>query len=89
MKQTTTQTTIRRPRTKTIPGFRVQPGLSPMHRLGFPYLGIEILDAEFTEYDGMPCVEVLARIGNGVVKGPYTLVLSIDQARAADIIEVA
>jgi hypothetical protein len=59
-----------------------------MNRLGFPYLGGEILDADFTRYDDTgDCVEVLMRIG--LVKQPYTFVLSIAQALEADIIERA
>ncbi len=71
-----------RPRTKQIQGYRVQP-LLPMQ---FPYFGMQILEADLTEYDGRPCVEVLATIGS-LVRGPYTLVLSIEQALEADIIE--
>ncbi len=71
-----------RPRTKQIQGYRVQP-LLPMQ---FPYFGAVIDEADFTEYDGRPCVEVLATIGS-FVKGPYTLVLSIEQALEADIVE--
>ena len=72
-----------RPRTKTIPGYRVQPML-PMHCGLFSAI---CEDADFTEYDGESCVEASVRLGNGMVKGPYTLVLSIDQALEADIIE--
>ena len=69
-----------RPRTKTIPGYRIQ----PMLPITF-YLDGTVEDADFTEYDGTPCVEALVRIG--LVKGPYTLVLTLKQAREADIIE--
>ncbi|MCP4005306.1 MAG: hypothetical protein GY725_14030, partial [bacterium] len=41
--------------------------------------------ADFTEYDGKPCVEALVQLG--LLRTPYTLVLSYDQALAADIIE--
>ena len=69
---------------KTIDGYRVQPGL-PM---SFPYLGATILEADFHCYDDAGwCVDALVKIG--VVKSPYTLVLTIDQAREADIIERA
>ena len=71
---------MRRPRTKTIPGYQIQ----PMLPITF-YLGGTVVDADFTEYDGTPCVEALVQIG--LVKGPYTLVLSLAQAREADIIE--
>ena len=71
-----------RPRTKTIDGYRIQP-LLPMH---FPYLGGMVEAADFTTYpDTGACVEVLMRIG--LIKGPYTFVLSIAQALEADIIE--
>jgi hypothetical protein len=52
----------------------------------FPYLGGMVEAAEFTRYpDTGDCVEVLMRIG--LIKGPYTFVLSIAQALDADIIE--
>ena len=71
-----------RPRTKTIDGYRIQPKL-PM---AFPYFGGLVEDADFTTYpDTGDCVEVLMRIG--LIKGPYTFVLSIAQALEADIIE--
>ena len=69
-----------RPRTKTIPGYRIQ----PMLPITF-YLDGTVVDADFTEYDGVACVEALVRIG--LVKSPYTLVLTLKQAREADIIE--
>ena len=73
-----------RPTTKQIDGYRVQPGL-PM---SFPHFGATVLEADFHRYDDAGwCVDVLAKIG--IVKGPYTLVLTIDQAREADIIERA
>lgn len=74
-----------RPRTKTIPGYRIQPCLGHT-ALSFPYFGGEIVDADFTEYDGLACVEILIRLG--LIKNPYTLVLTIDQAREADIVEI-
>lgn len=70
--------------TKTIPGYRVQPGL-PM---SFPYLGATILDAGFVQHpSGAWCVEVSVRIG--LNDTPYILVLSLAQAREADIVEPA
>jgi hypothetical protein len=76
------RTTMTRPRTKTIPGFQIQ----PMLPITF-YLGGTVVEADFTEYDGKPCVEALVQIG--LIKNPYTFVLSLDQAREADIIERA
>ncbi len=75
--------TTQRPRTKTIPGYQIQPLLP----IGIVFAGGSCIDADFTEYDGTPCVETLVKLGNGMVKSPYTLVLSIEQALAADIIE--
>ena len=70
--------------TKAIDGYRVQP-LLPM---SFPYFGATILEADFHRYDDAGwCVNALVKIG--IVKCPYTLVLTIDQAREADIIERA
>ena len=69
-----------RQRTKTIPGYRIQ----PMLPISF-YLDGTVVDADFTEYDGKPCVEALVRIG--LIKSLYTLVFSLAQAREADIIE--
>jgi len=71
-----------RPRTKRIDGYRVQPKL-PTNVI----LDGRCEDADFTEYDGTPCVEALVQIG--LLKGPYTLVLSIEQAIEAGIIEGA
>ena len=71
-----------RPRTKTIPGYRIQ----PMLPITF-YLGGTVVDADFTEHDGTTCVEASVRIG--LIRSPYTFVLSLDQAREADIIERA
>jgi hypothetical protein len=69
-----------RPRTKTIDGYRIQ----PMLPISF-YLDGTVEDADFTEYDGTICVEASVRIG--LIKSPYTLVLTLRQAREADIIE--
>ena len=69
-----------RQRTKAIPGFQIQ----PMLPISF-YLDGTVVDANFTEHDGKPCVEALVTIG--LIKNPYTLVLSLAQAREADIIE--
>ena len=69
-----------RPRTKTIPGYHIQ----PMLPISF-YLDGTVEDADFTEYDGVACVEASVRIG--MIKTPYTLVLTLKQAREADIIE--
>ncbi len=70
-----------RPRTKTVPGYRVQ-AMLPL-RIGW-FDGV-CEAADFTEYDGNPCVEALVQLG--LLRTPYTLVLSYDQALAADIIE--
>jgi hypothetical protein len=69
-----------RQRTKTIPGYQIQ----PMLPITF-YLDGTVIDADFTTYDGTTCVEASVRIG--LVKTPYTLVLTLKQAREADIIE--
>ena len=69
-----------RPRTKTISGYRIQ----PMLPITF-YLDGTVEDAAFTEYEGKPCVEASVRIG--LIKNPYTLLLTIPQALEADIIE--
>ena len=76
----TKKTATPRPRTKTIPGYQIQPLLPIMF-----YLDGTVIEADFTEYDGKPCVEALVQIG--LIKTPYTLVLSLRQAREADIIE--
>ena len=63
---------------------RIQPALP----IGHPYFGMSILSAEFRRYPSEPdrwYVEVQATIGT--IENPYTLVLSIEQALAADIIE--
>jgi hypothetical protein len=73
--------TMTRPRTKTIPGFHIQ----PMLPISF-YLDGAVLDACFTKYpDAGDCVEAQVQIG--LIKTSYTLVLSIRQALEADIIE--
>jgi hypothetical protein len=72
--------TMARQRTKTIPGYHIQ----PMLPISF-YLDGTVVDADVTEYDGAMCVEASVRIG--LVKSPYTLVLTLKQAREADIIE--
>ena len=69
---------------KAIPGYRVQPRFP----LGHPYFGMEILNAGFVQHpNGTWAVEVKAVIG--LNETPYFLILSIEQARAADVIEVA
>jgi hypothetical protein len=69
---------------KAIPGYRVQPRMP----IGFPYFGATILDAGFVQHPNRTwCVEVKAKIG--LNKTPYFLILSIEQARAADIVEAA
>jgi len=77
------KTTLTRPRTKTIPGYRIQ----PMLPLCF-YLGGTVEDAHFTTYpDAGDCVEASVRIG--LIKGAYTMLFSLRQALEADIIERA
>ena len=71
---------MNRPRTKTIDGYRVQPKL-PTNVI----LDGQCEAAHFTEYDGKQCVEALVKIGT--IKGPYTLVLTINQALEAGMIE--
>jgi len=70
-----------RPRTKNVPGYRVQPLLP----ISISWFGAVCEEADFTVYDGRPCVEAMVRLG--LIKGPYTLVLSYEQALEADIIE--
>ncbi len=74
---------MKRPRTQTIPGYRIQ----PMLPIGVVFADGECEAADFTVYDGTPCVEALVKLGT--IKNPYTLVLTIEQALAADIIERA
>jgi hypothetical protein len=71
----------KRQRTKEVDGYRIQPML-PLH---IGTLGAVCEDADFTEYDGRPCVEALVKLG--IIEHAYTLVLTIDQALDADIIE--
>ena len=71
-----------RPKSKAIDGYRIQ----PMLPITF-YLGGTVEDAAFTEFDGTTCVEASVRIG--LITSPYTLVLTLNQAREADIIERA
>jgi hypothetical protein len=74
--------TMTRPTTKAIDGYRVQPVLP----LSFPYFGATIIEADFTTYpDTGWCVEAVVKIG--LVKSPYTFVLTLQQALEADIIE--
>ena len=73
-----------RPKTMAIEGYRIQ----PMLPMSFPYFGATVIEADFHRYnDAGWCVDALVKIG--IVKSPYTLVLTIDQAREADIIERA
>ena len=95
MANKTKATTATPTRTKEIDGFRTHPGAQPgklcIQRalpMGFPYFGMQILDAEFRRYESEPdawCVEVSATIGT--IKQPYTLVLSVPQALEADVVE--
>jgi len=75
------RTTMTRPRTKTIDGYRIQ----PMLPIGIVFADGSCEEADFTVYDGKPCVEALVRLGT--IPGPYTIVLTIRQALDADIIE--
>ena len=71
-----------RPRTKTIPGFHIQ----PMLPVSIGLLGMVCEEADFTAYpDTGTCVEALIKIGT--IKNAYTVVLTIKQALEADIIE--
>jgi len=70
---------MKRPRTKTLDSYRVQPKL-PTNVI----LDGQCEDADFTEYDGTPCVEALVKIGT--IEAPYTLVLTIAQALEAGVI---
>ena len=71
----------------TIDGYRIQPLMNPLHQLSLGLLGAACLHAEFKVYERTTCVEALVRMGNGVIPTPYTVVLSIEQALDADIIE--
>jgi hypothetical protein len=83
-KETAMATTTKQNRPKAIDGYRIQ----PMLPMSFPYFGATVIDADFHCYDDAGwCVDVSMTLG--IVKGPYTLVLTIDQAREADIIERA
>ena len=76
MANTTTTTTT------MIDGYRVQ----RMFPMSLGLLGAVCLDAEFKTYGGSSHrVEALVRIGK--IDAPYTIVLSVDQALDADIIE--
>jgi len=82
----TAPTPTTRPRAKAIPGYRIQP-LMP---LGIVFADGSCVAADFTVYDGTPCVEALVELGMPKPDGrraPYTIVLTIHQALAADIIE--
>ena len=70
-----------RPRTKTHEGDRIQPML-PVH---LDLFGAVAVEAGFTKYDGVWCVEASVKLG--MLEMPYTLVLTIAQAREADLIE--
>ena len=71
-----------RPRTKTIPGFHIQ----PMLPVSIGLLGMVCEEADFTAYPDLgTCVEALIKIGT--IKNAYTVVLTIKQALEADIIE--
>lgn len=61
--------------------FRVQ----AMLPVSIGAMGAVCHEAEFKTYDGVVCVEALVRIG--MIKSPYTVVLSIYDALDADIIE--
>ena len=89
MAKTTKQNT-----TKAIDGYRVRDrfpdspvlDLDRSRRGRCLYFGATVLEANFHHYsDEGWCVDVLAKLG--VVKSPYTLVLTIEQALEADIIE--
>ena len=71
-----------RERTKTVDGYRIQ----PMLPVGVALFDAVCEDADFTTYPDIgPCVEAVVQIG--LIKGPYTLVLSYRQALEADLIE--
>jgi hypothetical protein len=80
--------------TKAIDGYRVRErfpdspvlDLDRSRRGRCLHFGATILKADFHYYaDEGWCVDALVKIG--IVKSPYTLVLTLDQAREADIIE--
>jgi len=66
---------------KEIPGYRIQPML-PISVVAF---GGKCDTAEFSTWDGKPCVT--AQVWLGLAKSPYILHLTIYQAYQADIIE--
>jgi len=66
---------------KEIPGYRIQRML-PISVVAF---GGKCDEAEFSTWDGNPCVT--AQVWLGLAKSPYVLHLSIEQALEADIIE--
>ena len=67
---------------KTIPGHHIQP-LLPM---SIGLLGATVLDAGFIRHPrGAWCVQASVRMGPN--ETPYVLVLSLDQAREADIVD--
>ena len=70
-----------RKQSKEVPGYRVQ----PMLPMSVGLFGSVCVDADFTTYDNGPCVEALVTLG--LIEGPYTLVLTYEQALEADIIE--
>lgn len=73
---------MKRPRTKTVPGYRIQPKMP----ISIYWFGAICQEADFTEYNDVgPCVEASVRLG--LIQNPYTLVLSYEQALEADIIE--
>ncbi len=66
---------------KEIPGYRIQPMLPIM----IGWFGGRCDEAEFSTWDGKPCVT--ARVWLGLAKSPYVLHLTLAQAHEADIIE--
>ena len=69
--------------TKGIPGYRIQRML-PISVVAF---GGKCDEAEFSTWDGRPCVT--AQVWLGLAKSPYVLHLTLEQALEADIIERA
>lgn len=74
---------MKRPRTKAIDGYRIQPLLP----IGIVFADGRCTEADFTVYDGKDCVEALVHLG--LIPQPYTIVLSIRQALESDLIERA
>ena len=66
---------------KRIPGYQIQPML-PISVVAF---GGKCDEAEFSTWDGKPCVT--AQVWLGLARSPYILHLTIEQAHEADIIE--